>query len=470
LPKRRFRDIVCREDAGRRELHVTKVPTVLALEHDLAAGRTSSRALIERALAAITDPAGEGARAFLHVDAEGARAAADAQDKLRKAGYVLSPLAGLPVSIKDLFDVAGQRTRAASKVLGDRPPAIADAAVVTRLRRAGAVLIGRTNMTEFAFSGVGINPHYGTPGNPFDRARIPGGSSSGAAVSVADGMAVVAIGTDTGGSVRIPAALCGLAGFKPTARRIPQDGMLPLSTTLDSIGPLARSVACCIITDAVMAGEPARMPEAAALPGLRFLIPTNYVLDKLDAEVADAFEFGCDALARAGARLIKQEVPEFDELPTANSKGGFPAAEAFAWHASLLEARAQGYDPRVRVRIERGRDMAAADYVRLHAERERLIASFNDRLSAYDALLMPTVAKIAPPIAAFEADDDFARLNALILRNPMAVNFLDGCAVTLPIEQPDTLPAGLSVVGQRGSDARILQIALAVEPLLDRAR
>jgi aspartyl-tRNA(Asn)/glutamyl-tRNA(Gln) amidotransferase subunit A len=450
-------------------LRVIEAPTVLALARELAAGRTSSRELIEQALAAIADPKREGARAFLYVDADGARAAADAQDALRKAGYVLSPVAGLPVSIKDLFDVVGQKTRAASKVLCDRPPATADAVVVARLRRAGAVLIGRTNMTEFAFSGVGINPHFGTPGNPCDRARIPGGSSSGAAVSVADGMAVVGVGTDTGGSVRIPAALCGLAGFKPTARRIPQDGMLPLSTTLDSIGPIARSIACCIITDAIMAGEAPQVPDAGMLAELRFLIPTNHVLEKLDAQVAAAFERACAALTRAGARLIKRAIPEFDELPEVNSKGGFPAAEAFAWHAPLLAARARDYDPRVRVRIERGRDMLAADYVRLRGERRRLIASFNDRLSPYDALLMPTVAKVAPPITAFADDAEFARLNAIILRNPMAVNFLDGCAATVPIRQPDSLPAGLSVVGPQGSDARVLRVALAVEALLTRA-
>ena len=446
-----------------------EAPTVLALARELAGGRTSSRELIERALAAIADPQGEGARAFVYVDADGARAAADAQDALRKAGYVLSPVAGLPVSIKDLFDVVGQQTRAASKVLCDRPPATVDAAVVARLRRAGAVLIGRTNMTEFAFSGVGINPHFGTPGNPCDRARIPGGSSSGAAVSVADGMAVVGVGTDTGGSVRIPAALCGLAGFKPTARRIPQDGMLPLSTTLDSIGPIARSIACCIITDAIMAGEAPQVPDAGMLAEQRFLIPTNYVLEKLDAKVAAAFERACAALTRARARLIKRAIPEFDELPEVNSKGGFPAAEAFAWHAPLLTARARDYDPRVRVRIERGRDMLAADYVRLRGERRRLISSFNDRLSPYDALLMPTVAKVAPPITAFADDAEFARLNAIILRNPMAVNFLDGCAATVPIRQPDSPPAGLSVVGPQGSDARVLRVALAVEALLTRA-
>jgi len=445
---------------------VTKAPTVLALARDLAAGRTSSRELIERALAAITDPKGEGSRAFVYVDADGARAAADAQDALRKAGYVLSPLAGLPVSIKDLFDVAGQQTRAAAKVLSDRPPASADATVVARLRRAGAVLIGRTNMTEFAFSGVGINPHFGTPGNPRDRARIPGGSSSGAAVSVADGMALIGVGTDTGGSVRIPAALCGLAGFKPTARRIPLDGLLPLSTTLDSVGPIARSIACCIIADAIMAGDVPHVPDAVAIAEQRFLIPTNYVLEKLDAEVATAFERACAAIARTGARLVKRAIPEFDELPEVNAKGGFPAAEAFAWHAPLLAARAQDYDPRVRVRIERGRGMLAADYLRLRDERRRLIASFNERLSPFDALLMPTVAKVAPPITAFAEDAEFARLNAIILRNPMAMNFLDGCAATVPIEQPDALPAGLSVVGPQGSDARVLQVALAVEAAL----
>ncbi len=441
-------------------------PTVLSLAADLAAGRTTSRALVEQALAAIADPAGEGGRVFLQVDAEGARRAADAQDQLRQAGYVLSPLAGLPVSIKDLFDIAGQRTRAGSAVLNERPAALSDAAIVRRLRQAGAVLIGRTNMTEFAFSGVGINPHYGTPGNPFDRGRIPGGSSSGAGVSVADGMAVVAIGTDTGGSVRIPAALCGIAGFKPTARRIPQEGTLPLSSTLDSIGPLARSISCCIIADAIMAGDAPHVPAALAVAGLRFLIPTNYVVDGLDPEVAAAFERACTELVKAGARLAQHKVPEFDQLTVANQKGGFPAPEAYAWHADLLARRGAAYDPRVRVRIERGREMSAADYVRLVDERRRIVASFNALLAPFDALLMPTVAKLAPPVSAFAPEADYARLNAMILRNPSAVNFLDGCAATLPIPRGSELPVGLSIVGTQGSDARILRIALGVEAAL----
>ena len=258
-------------------------PTLPVLAANLAAGRTTSRTLIEEALARIADPAGEGRRTFVKVYADAARVAAEAQDRLRAAGYVASPLAGLPVSIKDLFDVAGEVTLAGSRALDDAPPATADAPIVARLKAAGAVIIGRTNMTEFAFSGVGINPHYGTPGNPRDRSLIPGGSSAGAPVSVADRMAAVAIGTDTGGSVRIPAALCGLVGFKPTQYRVPRDGATPLSTTLDSIGSIGVSVACCALTDAVMAGEPPEVPPAVPPDVLRFGVPKTVMFDDLEA-------------------------------------------------------------------------------------------------------------------------------------------------------------------------------------------
>src|SRR5690348_6412860 len=290
--------------------------SVWDLAADLADGRTSSRELVETALAQIADPAGEGARTFVKVYGDNARAAADAQDRLRKAGYVASPLAGLPVSLKDLFDVSGELTLAGSKALDDLPPATCDAPIVSRLRAAGAVLIGRTNMTEFAFSGVGINPHYGTPGNPYDRRLIPGGSSSGAAVSVSDGGAVVGIGTDTGGSVRIPAALCGIVGFKPTQKRIPRDGVTPLSTTLDSIGPLANSVACCAVADAVMAGEPPIAPPPIPAEGLRLGVPQSYVLDGLAAEVASAFADACSMLSRAGARIVDLPLGDLSEMPT----------------------------------------------------------------------------------------------------------------------------------------------------------
>ena len=347
------------------------------LAADLAAGRTTSRALVEAALARITDPAGEGSRAFVKVYHEAARAAADAQDRLREAGYVASPLAGLPVSIKDLFDVAGERTLAGSRALDDAPPAKSDAPIVARLKAAGAVIVGRTNMTEFAFSGVGINPHYGTPGNPYDRSLIPGGSSAGAPVSVADGMAAVAIGTDTGGSVRIPAALCGLVGFKPTQYRVPRDGAVPLSATLDSVGPIGVSVACCALTDAVMAGEPAEVPGTIAPDGLRLGIPQTVMLDDLEAPVAAAFERAVSALARAGARIVELPLEMLAEYARINIKGGLPVAEAFAWHENLIERRGQDYDPRIRTRIARGREMTAAEYIRLIEARADFIRRFD---------------------------------------------------------------------------------------------
>ena len=440
--------------------------TVLSLAEDLAAGRTSSRALVEAALVRIADSAGEGARSFIKVYADGARAAADAQDRLRQAGYVASPLAGLPVSIKDLFDVKGERTLSASKALDDRPPAERDAPVVARLRAAGAVLVGRTNMTEFAFSGVGINPHFGTPGNPYDRRLVPGGSSSGAAVSVADGCAVVAIGSDTGGSVRIPAALCGLAGFKPTKERISCEGAIPLSTTLDSIGPLANSIACCAIADAVMAGEPPESPDSVPVDALRLGVPQTYVLDALAPEVASAFAAACSALSLAGARLVDLTLPELGEVPAINAGGGFAPIEAYAWHKKLIERRGNEYDPRVRTRMERDGGMSAVDYIALLTARTDLIGRVNARTAGFDALLMPTVAITAPPIAAFSDDADYRRLNAMILRNPSVINFLDRCAATIPIQPSGNAPVGLMIVGEHGADRHLLAVARGIEAAL----
>jgi aspartyl-tRNA(Asn)/glutamyl-tRNA(Gln) amidotransferase subunit A len=442
----------------------------MMLAADLVAGRTTSRALVEAALARITDSAGEGSRAFVKVYHEAARAAADAQDRLREAGYVASPLAGLPVSIKDLFDVAGERTLAGSRALDDATPAKSDAPIVARLKAAGAVIIGRTNMTEFAFSGVGINPHYGTPGNPHDRNLIPGGSSAGAPVSVADGMAAVAIGTDTGGSVRIPAALCGLVGFKPTQYRVPCDGAVPLSATLDSIGPIGVSVACCALTDAVMAGERAEIPGTIAPDGLRLGIPQTVMLDDLEAPVAAAFKRAVSALARAGARIIKLPLEMLGDYARINIKGGLPVAEAFAWHESLIERRGQDYDPRIRTRIGRGRDMTAAEYIRLVNARADFIRRFDAETAGLDALVMPTVPMTAPPIAAFARDEDYARLNLKLLRNTAIINFVDRCALTLPIETPETAPVGLMVVGRHGEDRRLLAIGIGIETLLEGAR
>ncbi|HYM30113.1 MAG TPA: amidase [Candidatus Cybelea sp.] len=442
------------------------LPTVMQLAADLAAGRTSSRALVAEALARIENPKGEGARAFLHVDRAGALAAADASDALRARGVVPSPLAGLPVSIKDLFDIAGQRTLAGSKALRDAPVADRDAPAVARLRAAGAVIVGRTNMVEFAYSAIGANPHYGTPGNPADRARVPGGSSSGAGVSVADRMAVVALGTDTGGSIRIPSALCGVTGFKPTQYRVPLDGGVPLSSTLDSFGPLAPSVSCCAIADAILAGEPAEVPDALPLAGLRLAVPKNYVLDAMDETVSRAFSRALTQLAERGARISEIAFDELDELPTVNAAGGFAVAEAFAWHRKLLASRGNEYDPRVSSRIQKGAAMGAADYVDLLHKRADLIRRSARRTAPFDAVAMPTVAIVAPRMDALVRDEDYYRVNALILRNTALGNFLDRCAVSIPIHKGDELPVGLMLMGEHGGDRRLLAAALGVEAAL----
>ena len=271
---------------------MTNTPTLASLADDLETGRTSARKLVDECIARIADPAGEGQRVFIHVDKDAAIEAAEAMDRLRKAKAAPSRFAGIPVSIKDLFDIKGQVTRAGSRALDDFPPAQADATVVARLRRAGFIVIGRTNMTEFAYSGIGINPHYGTPKSAWQRSvgHVPGGSSSGAAVSIADGMAYGALGTDTGGSCRIPAAFNGIVGFKPTQRRVPLDGGVPLSSTLDSFGPLARSVSCCAILDAVLADEPVVPLRPRPIKGMRLAVPTTIVLDDLDDAVAKTFD------------------------------------------------------------------------------------------------------------------------------------------------------------------------------------
>src|SRR5437588_11540779 len=309
-------------------------PTLSSLAEDLENGRTSARKLVDECLAKIGDQAGEGARAFIHVDAEAAIEAADAMDGLRKANAAPSPFAGIPVSVKDLFDIRGQVTRAGSRALEDSPPAEADAPVVARLRRAGFVVIGRTNITEFAYSGIGINPHYGTPKGAWQRGvgHVPGGSSSGAAVSVVDRMAQGALGTDTGGSCRIPAAYNGIVGFKPTQRRVPLDGGVPLSFTLDSFGPLARSVGCCAILDAVLADEPLVALQPRPIKGMHLAVPTTVALDQLDDEVARAFERALELLSRQGAVIERIAVPEFLDVGAMNANGGFSAAESYAWH------------------------------------------------------------------------------------------------------------------------------------------
>ena len=441
-------------------------PTIQQLAADLAAGRTTAVALAEQALARIEDPRGEGKRTFVKVYKAQALAAAEASDRQRKAGLVPSPIAGLPVSIKNLCDVAGETTLSGSIALDDAPPAKQDAPVVARLRAAGAVIVGSTNMSEFAFSGVGFNPHYGTPGNPADRSRVPGGSSSGAAVSVADGMAVAALGTDTGGSVRIPSAVCGLVGFKPTARRVPIDGVIPLSTSLDSIGPLANSVECCAIVDAVFAGEPIAVPEAAPLAGLRFGVPRQVVLEEVDNTVARAFERACKALAAKGVKVEPIDLPQLDELPAINAKGGFAAAEAYAWHRKLIARRGKDYDQIIHPRILRGQEMSAADYIDLLQARTDLQKRVAAVTSNYDTVIMPTCAIVAPTLEEISTTEGFTKKNLLLLRNTALGNFLDRCAVSLPCHAAGELPVGFMLMGETMADKRLLAIARAVAPVV----
>jgi aspartyl-tRNA(Asn)/glutamyl-tRNA(Gln) amidotransferase subunit A len=428
-------------------------------------GRTTSRALIEESLARIADPAGEGSRTFIKVQADQARAMADAMDSLRRVGRALGRYAGIPIALKDLFDIAGEPTPAGSKVLTGAPPAKANAVVVARMLAAGFVPVGRVNMTEFAFSGLGINPHYGTPSSPWDRAsqRIPGGSSSGTAVAVADGMAAAGLGTDTGGSCRIPAAFCGVVGYKPTARRVPIAGVLPLAPSLDSVGPLAPSVGCCAVIDAILAGEAPALPARAALSGLRLAVPANIVLDGMDATVAAAFDRALARLSQAGAKIVRPRFPAFDAIGPVNTKGGFAASEAFAWHRTLLATKGAQYDPRIRVRIARGEGMSAADYLDLVAARVRIIAQFDVETRDYDALVMPTVPIIAPRIAALEDEREYNRVNMLILRNTALGNFLDRCAISVPCHMEGDAPVGLMLMGETLGDQRLFSIAAAVE-------
>jgi len=440
------------------------------LAAELAAGRTSSRELVETALARIGDPAGEGPRAFLKVYADTARAEADLSDQLRRAGIVRSPVEGLPVSVKDLFDVAGDVTRAGSLLLADAPPAQRDAPAVARLRAAGAVIVGRTNMVEFAFGGVGLNPHHGTPKNPWDRAtgRVPGGSSSGAGVAQADGMCVMSLGTDTRGSVRIPAASCGVVGFKPTARRVPTDGAFPLSWTLDSVGPLANSVECCAIFDAILAGDAPLEFAPLATKGLRLLLPEASVLHDLDADVARAFDAALATLSGAGAVIVKAPAALFDRQQEWFQGGGLAGAEAYVVHRERLDRLAL-FDPRVGKRISMGRDIGAADYIALTRLRAQSIKAYQALAAPFDAIVMPTLPCVAPTIEeAGRSDDDYMRWNLRLLRNPGLVNFLDGCAITLPCHERGSAPVGLMLCGAAGGDRHVLAAAAAVEAALRR--
>ena len=419
---------------------------------------------LTQALARIDDPQSEGARACLTLYRDEARAAADAADARARAGISLGPLDGAIISIKDLFDVAGEVTRAGSKVLADDgKPAAQDAPVVRRLRAAGSVILAKTNMSEFAFSGLGLNPHYGTPGNPADRARVPGGSSAGAAVAAADGMCEIAIGSDTGGSTRIPAALCGITGFKPSRLRVSTEGAFPLSYTLDSIGPMAKSVVDWFNADAVLAGDTPSALEAMPLAGLRLGVAQGLPLENLDDTVGRRFPEALDRLERAGARLTYEKMPLLDDMMKALSRSSILMAEAYAIHKERLARRGDAIDQIVRARLDRGAGIAAADFIDAVRDRAALIHAMDARLADLDALVLPTTPIVAPRLDEVATPKDFMARNAMVLRNTTIANYFDLTAISLPLPRDGGLPTGLMLFARNGHDRRLFRIAAAVE-------
>ncbi|WP_192253208.1 amidase [Mesorhizobium silamurunense] len=426
----------------------------------------SVRGRLEIILSRLASRAGSE-KVYTKLYAEAARAAADAADARRKAGVSLGPLDGAIVSIKDLFDVAGEPTRAGSLMFASAQPAVRDAAIVRRLRQAGAVILGKTNMTEFAFTAIGDNLHYGTPGNAADASLIPGGSSSGAGVAVGEGSCDISIGSDTGGSVRIPASLNGVVGFKPTAGRVPLAGAFPLSATLDSIGPLARSVADCAVTDAIMAGDEPVALQPIPVASLRIGIPRGVLFGETQPEVLDAFDRSIRGMEQAGARVVDLSIDDLiAEMRAATKRASIASMEGAEVHADWLAAGASvPVDPHVSGPLSRALTVPASAYIRtIHCRRE-LVAAMEERLQAVDVLVLPTVPMVAPSIAAMAGDEALRGTEGLLLRNTQVANQFDLCAVSLPM--PGTrLPTGLMLVARHGHDRRLLGIAASVEALL----
>ncbi|MDO8277980.1 MAG: amidase [Burkholderiaceae bacterium] len=452
------------------------MPTDLhATRQAILEGHTSAPAELERALSIAQSPAAR--HVFLELTPASARAAAAGADARTQ------PLAGLAVSVKDLFDVSGQVTAAGSLALTGAAPAAADCPAVARLRAAGGALIGRSNMVEFAFSGVGINPHHGTPaawdarsGAPAalpgdDGPRVPGGSSSGGAVSVALGAAHVALGSDTGGSIRIPAALNGIVGFKNTARLVPATGAIPLSTTLDTVCAMTRSVRDAILVHELLAQRKVAR-RTAPRSALRLAVAHTLMLDQLDAGVSAAFARSVQVLREASVQVDDIALDALGDLGPINATGGFSPAESFAWHRHLIGREGSRYDPRVLARIQRGAGMSAADYIDLLHARAAWIERMGQALKGFDAVLSPTVPIVAPLLSGVAPgaarDAEFFRVNGLLLRNTAAVNMLDGCAISLPCHITGELPVGLMAWHGALSDDNVLGVALEIEALLQK--
>jgi aspartyl-tRNA(Asn)/glutamyl-tRNA(Gln) amidotransferase subunit A len=444
--------------------------TLSDLAQALEAGDTTSRALVERALDRISDPDGQGKTSFLSVKTDEALQAADKTDRLRAEGKAPSRFAGIPISVKDLFDLTGDITRAGSLARSSMPAATADAPVIARLKSAGFIPVGRTNMTELAFSGLGLNPHFGTPLSPWQRKKqhIAGGSSSGAAASVADGMAAAGIGTDTGGSCRIPAAFCSLVGYKPTSARIPSSGIVPLSPSLDVAGPIANSVACVRSLFQIMSGTardhlPLPQPEQ-----MRLAVPENYFLSDLHPDIAHAFNGALDLLEKNGVTLTRIQLNSLNRLNEMAAIGSLPAIEGYRLHHALLEITNPSVDPRVATRLRPGGDASADDYAELLRLRRCFIDEIKAELEPFNALICPTVAIPPPRLSDLVSDDAYIRINRLVLRNTSAINMMDGCSISLPVSRPGNPPCGLMLFAIAGRDEMLLDLASVLEPLINQ--
>ena len=435
---------------------------------DLAAGKTTARQHLETCLEAIDSE--DGRRAFITVNSDAARAEADRMDAMRAAGATLPPFAGVTLSVKDLFDIAGEITRAGARVLDGAAPAARDCSVVARLRAAGFNIIGRTNMTEFAYSGLGMNPHHGNPRSPWERdadgGRVAGGSSSGSAVSISDGMSAATIGSDTGGSTRAPAVYCGIVGLKPTTTRMPSNGIYPLSTSFDAAGPMGHSTDCCAVMDDIMAGGAGRAETPFPVAGLRLAIPRGYLFDELDPEVAAGFEAAVARLSAAGAKISDIRLDILEELRPANRPKSIVSAEAFAIHRDQLAARRDGYDPYVATRLDGGSDILAADYIAMHREREATCAAVQAVTRPFDALVLPTSPCVPTKITALDTTEALMKASARVLRNTALSNYLDRPTITIPCHRAGEAPVGLSLMGSRHHDRRLLAIAAGVEGIV----
>lgn len=374
------------------------------------------------------------------------------------------PLSGILFSVKDTFNQAGLPTRAASILPQLALPVTTTATAISRLEAAGAIAFGRTNMSEFAFSGLGLNPHYGTPANAIDASLIPGGSSSGGAISVARGLCEFALGTDTGGSLRIPAAFNGLVGFKPSQSTVPHDGCFALSPSLDCIGPIARTVSDCQTIWKILSQSTSVQSKQ---PKKRLLVPTNIVLDNIATEVRFGFNQALDILQANGWEIHTDSLTALDAVNAINRAGGLVLPESAWVHRHLLATSEGYYDPLIAARIKQGQHTTLNDYISRLQQRPLLQQMFTKSLSNYDALLCPTVAILPPTIKTLSSSaEKFNHYNRLILRNTALFNYLGVPSISLPFSVNKSFPIGLMFSGLKNNDTALLNMAVCIERIL----